>query len=476
MPLPCRSSLLCRAEERRQSLAQPQSCTGTGSPHPKSTPVRHHVPGTIRRAGEQRGGRGKGHGGGRRTFPHLEGEERGETALKGARRTLRNRPRARAGEDEQRGHGRPACGNLPGGGVPAVQGRGGHIPGRRGGLALGRTMATTSHAGAAPAAAPLPGTRWPGCAWSTEPRPPPPGDTRKGKAPPPPAPQGRNPALHRHQPLGVPSAAPQTPQTPPSPSSGALTLLPKGCSLVTSSSTGCPKGFSAEPGSYMEKAWRSRRCGGAVPGGCPCSGRSLGAGAGCGGPVCCRICVFSDCSLWICSKAKEKLGGGGGGIGRDKGVYDGGPGGPAPTSRCSRRSSSLRLLFTFISCCTLASEAARAFFTSRYSCSVMGPSDRSEESMLCGERGSAPGSDPGRGALSGGEEEGGGCARGSPGHGCCGRRCAAAPGPCPRRRRRCRSRAGRPGRSGSAGRSRGRPWGSAGSSLAAGAWPPRGCR
>lgn len=61
---------------------------------------------------------------------------------------------------------------------------------------------------------------------------------------------------------------------------------------------------------------------------------------------------------------------------------------PAPvavvlTSLCSRRSSSLRLLLTFMSCCTLASEVARAFFSSRYSCSVTAPSDRSEESMLC---------------------------------------------------------------------------------------------
>lgn len=53
-----------------------------------------------------------------------------------------------------------------------------------------------------------------------------------------------------------------------------------------------------------------------------------------------------------------------------------------PTSFWSLRSSSLRLLLTFISCCTLASEEARAFFTSRYSCNVMGPSDRSDESIL----------------------------------------------------------------------------------------------
>lgn len=53
----------------------------------------------------------------------------------------------------------------------------------------GQATATMSHAGAAPAAAPLPGTRWPGCAWSTEPRPPPPGDTRKVTAP-----RGQDPA------------------------------------------------------------------------------------------------------------------------------------------------------------------------------------------------------------------------------------------------------------------------------------------
>lgn len=59
-------------------------------------------------------------------------------------------------------------------------------------------------------------------------------------------------------------------------------------------------------------------------------------------------------------------------------------GSPTPlTSLCSLRSSSLKLLLTFMSCCTFASEVARAFFSSRYSCSVTAPSDRSEESMLC---------------------------------------------------------------------------------------------
>lgn len=36
---------------------------------------------------------------------------------------------------------------------------------------------------------------------------------------------------------------------------------------------------------------------------------------GCGGTACCRICVFSDCSLWICSgggSGKQGWGGGGG--------------------------------------------------------------------------------------------------------------------------------------------------------------------
>lgn len=108
---------------------------------------------------------------------------------------------------------------------------------------------------------------------------------------------------------------------------------------------------------------------------------------GCGGTACCRICVFSDCSLWICSGGgSSKQGWGGGEEGKRENRVPGGGSG-THTSRCSRRSSSLRLLFTFISCCTLASEAARAFFTSRYSCSVMGPSDRSEESMLCAGRG-----------------------------------------------------------------------------------------
>lgn len=55
----------------------------------------------------------------------------------------------------------------------------------------------------------------------------------------------------------------------------------------------------------------------------------------------------------------------------------------ALTSLCSLRSSSLKLLLTFMSCCTFASEVARAFLSSRYSCSVTAPSDRSEESMLC---------------------------------------------------------------------------------------------
>lgn len=127
---------------------------------------------------------------------------------------------------------------------------------------------------------------------------------------------------------------------------------------------------------------------------------------------------------------------------------------PILTSLCSLRSSSLRLLLTFMSCCTLASEAARAFFSSRYSCSVTAPSDRSEESMLC--RGRRAGQPPCRrwGPRTGGW--GVGAALG-PALGCSAwrRRCAGAPGLCPRPRPRCRSRAGRPGRSGPARTARG---------------------
>lgn len=189
---------------------------------------------------------------------------------------------------------------------------------------------------------------------------------------------------------------------------------------------------------------------------------------GCGGTACCRICVFSDCSLWICSGGgSSKQGWGGGEEGKRENRVPGGGSG-THTSRCSRRSSSLRLLFTFISCCTLASEAARAFFTSRYSCSVMGPSDRSEESMLCAGRGAQHQELGGVGGRSG--WWGGGC--GPPVRGCCGTRCAAAPGPCPRRRRRCRSRAGRPGHSGSSANSRGHLRGRGGLSWGCVAFPP----
>lgn len=53
------------------------------------------------------------------------------------------------------------------------------------------------HAGAAPAAAPLPGTRWPGCAWSTELRPPPPATHERVKP--------------RRPQLGVTCSCPETP-------------------------------------------------------------------------------------------------------------------------------------------------------------------------------------------------------------------------------------------------------------------------
>ena len=51
---------------------------------------------------------------------------------------------------------------------------------------------------------------------------------------------------------------------------------------------------------------------------------------------------------------------------------------------CISLNSSLRLLLTFISCWILTSEAVSAFFTSMKSCTVTGPSDRSE-SRLCWE-------------------------------------------------------------------------------------------
>lgn len=77
-----------------------------------------------------------------------------------------------------------------------------------------------------------------------------------------------------------------------------LTVLWKGCSRVVSSSPGGPpKGFRAEPGSYMEKAWRSLRWAPGPMG--VCSARSLGSGGVGTGPGGCRICKFSACSLWI---------------------------------------------------------------------------------------------------------------------------------------------------------------------------------
>lgn len=291
------------------SPAQLHPHTGSGVsppqgllPLPDTSPcVGHHQAG--RRAAGRMEGRAprrqmdlSGSGGGKEGKPMLNGVQKGVEPTPVTCRGGRAQGTPPPCMQEHHGAAIPWGGPRPDpGGCRAVGDRTSQRP------HPGQATATMSHAGAAPAAAPLPGTRWPGCAWSTEPRPPPPGDTRKVTAP-----RGQDPA-----PCGAGgTAAPQNPPTQPS------TLTPglKGWSRVTSSSTGCPKGFSAEPGSYMEKAWRSRRCGGAVPGGCPCSGRSLGAGVGCAGPVCCRICVFSACSLWICSREKGE------GISEEQGV------------------------------------------------------------------------------------------------------------------------------------------------------------
>lgn len=54
------------------------------------------------------------------------------------------------------------------------------------------------------------------------------------------------------------------------------------------------------------------------------------------------------------------------------------------TLLCIIRSSSLRWQLTLSSCCILASDAVRALFTSMNSCTVIGPSERSDDSELCG--------------------------------------------------------------------------------------------
>lgn len=97
-----------------------------------------------------------------------------------------------------------------------------------------------------------------------------------------------------------PCSGPSPVSTPDPEARGQLTVLWKGGSRVVSSSPGGPpKGFRAEPGSYMEKAWRSLRW--VLPPGPTgvCSTRSLGSGAVGAGPGGCRICKFSACSLWI---------------------------------------------------------------------------------------------------------------------------------------------------------------------------------
>lgn len=112
-------------------------------------------------------------------------------------------------------------------------------------------------------------------------------------------PKGHGQSTQNHPPApidrnSVGTKAP-SPDPPPQGISQALTLPWNGWSREASSSPGwAPKGLRAEPGSYMEKAWRSRRCAAMLAPPCPCSARSLGTGAGGAGPDCCRICEFSD--------------------------------------------------------------------------------------------------------------------------------------------------------------------------------------
>lgn len=190
---------------------------------------------------------------------------------------------------------------------------------------------------------------------------------------------------------------------------------------------------------------------------------------GCGGTACCRICVFSDCSLWICSGGGSgKQGWGGGGGRRKKGKQGAWRGvrhthlALQPAQLIAQAVVHLHQLLHF------GLGGGQGFLHLQ----VLLQRDGAVRQVrgvhaLCRERGSAPGAG-GVGGRSG--WWGGGC--GPPVRGCCGTRCAAAPGPCPRRRRRCRSRAGRPGHSGSSANSRGHLWGRGGLSWGCVAFPP----
>ncbi|KAG7281448.1 hypothetical protein CRUP_029897 [Coryphaenoides rupestris] len=207
-----------------------------------------------------------------------------------------------------------------------------------------------------------------------------------------------------------------------------------GARAVRESRAGGPwaLGLGAAPGSYMEKAWRSLRWGWEYsPAGSPLDPTPPtpppppppttnpdfvpppgqwppppppppppGPPWPANPPACwpTRSELFSVCIRVIYGRKEE-------------GVEEEGQGVASPTSFCSRRSSSLRLLLTFISCWTLASEEARAFFTSRYSCRVMGPSERADDvsQELCGRHsrsGAAPRKDAGDRPQVGGQAAG----------------------------------------------------------------------
>lgn len=117
-----------------------------------------------------------------------------------------------------------------------------------------------------------------------------------------------------------------------------------------------PVGFRAEPGSYIEKAWRSLRW--VLPPGPmgACSARFRAGERGCG-----------HWPRWKAGSAGSRPAACG--SESEKGIrnsrqhrasrsclprHPAGPGSPVLTSLCSLRSSSLRLLLTFMSCCTLA--------------------------------------------------------------------------------------------------------------------------
>lgn len=128
-------------------------------------------------------------------FRIWRGKKGGKRELSGGQGRARSRAWWHSGEDEHRGHHHPACREVPRPPAPLWVPRycrGGEHPRSSGGR-----QPPPCHAGAAPAAAPLPGTRWPGCAWSTELHPPPPATHKRIKP--------------RHPHLGITCSCPETP-------------------------------------------------------------------------------------------------------------------------------------------------------------------------------------------------------------------------------------------------------------------------